>query len=177
MNEPALAHLRISWFSCRLNSLSQLVHVVFPSVLVLEQVYIHDLNYLLDRSDMNFSEPSVLWNQVCRLSLNFDNIVLNFYRVIPCDTIVITTLISFRVSNELFKGWCLVYHHRFLAINHLSSHGVVKVGHLLKSYTFFVELLCVVANVLNWFAYFEAHFSEHSGVFDQGNKSIAVIYF
>ncbi len=126
---------------------------------------------------MDLSKSSVFWNKLSCFILNLLNVSLNLNRILPCDSLSIITLLSFRISNNVFKSLGFVKHHWLLAFNHLSSHWIIEVCNLLKSNTFFIKLLSIFSNLNDVFMYFEAHLWEHAGVFHKSYQFVTVINF
>lgn len=85
MSEPELALIGGSSLSSGFNDLSYLDDVLFPQILVLQEVNIHKLNNHINDRNMNLSESSVFRNELSCLGLNLLGIVLNFNRILPSD--------------------------------------------------------------------------------------------
>lgn len=103
------------------------------------------------------------------------DVVFDFNRVVPGDAATVRALLALGVLNNVFETLQLLKHHRLLAIDHLSTHRVVEVGHLLQGDTLFVELLCVFCDVMDWLGNLETVLAENTSIFDKGYQLLAVV--
>lgn len=126
---------------------------------------------------MDLAEFTVFSNEVGSTRLNLLDVIFNFDGVVPSHTCTIAVVLALRVLNDELESLKLFKHHRFLAVDHLSSHRVVKVGDLLEGDTFFIELLGVLSHIEYWLRDLESMFTEDTSVLDECHELLTVVYF
>jgi hypothetical protein len=85
--------------------------------------------------------------------LNLLDVVVDFNWVVPRDRVRVASVFALRVLNDKFKPLQFFKHHWLLAIDHLGSHRIIKICHLLECHTLLVELFSVFSDIKNWFGY------------------------
>ena len=63
VSKPTIAHFRCPSLGDTLNDLSDLVKVLFPEILILEQVNVHEFNDHVNNGHMHLSQSSVFGDQ------------------------------------------------------------------------------------------------------------------
>lgn len=92
---------------------------------------------------MDLSQSSILRNELSCLGLHLLSVLLNFNGVLPSNRLAIFSLLTLRISDDVLEVLCLIDHHWLLAIDHLSTHGVIEVSNLFERYTFLIEFLSI----------------------------------
>lgn len=172
---------KVSWSSLGLliNHELDLVHLVGPDLLALEEIDIHELNHFVDNIDVNFPQLSILVDQLCRHLLHLFGVALNLNWVLPGHELLSRgrgAASRYWILDYLLEALGLLEHHRLLAVDHLSTHRVVEVGDLLQGHALLVELLGLVDDLSDLLVEREAVFANSPGILDESDQLLAVVH-
>ena len=83
VSEPKTAQIGRPSLGLLVHHQLDLVHLVGPDLLALEEVDVHELDHFVDDVDVNFSQLAVLVDQLGRHLLHLFGVALDLNRVFP----------------------------------------------------------------------------------------------
>ena len=175
--QPPPLHAGILWLEL-ISHLAQLLHLLLPLGLLLEQRQLHELAHALPHLGMHLAQLAVLLHEALGGAMKVLDVGLELVRVRPSDGLqrpAIARRLGRRIRGELLKLKGMVEEERLLRADDLLLDGVVKVGNLLEHHPVAVELLGDVRVPLDRLGHLEAERRELAHLAQEDDQTVRVV--